>query len=230
MAPSTHEYACAFNSRVDASMLKILGKPISINVRKVTWLCGELGLPFDLELHGAGYRTTDTAEFRALNPNALVPVIIDRDAGEDVVLWESNTICRYLAARAGRDDLLPRAPIARARVEQWMDWQAGELNNAWRYAFLGLVRKSPDHQDPEAIEQSVAQWNRHMAILDGQLRKTGGYAAGPGFTLADIGLGLAVNRWIMTPIQHADLPAVARYYDLLGERPAFREHGRNGTP
>ena len=127
--------------------LRILGKPISINVRKVLWLCDELALPCELEAWGAGYRDPDTPEFRALNPNAMVPVIVDGDA----VLWESNTICRYLAGKAMRDDLLPREPLARARVEQWMDWQGGDLNNAWRYAFMGLVRLSPARPQRNAL-------------------------------------------------------------------------------
>ena len=207
-------------------MLKILGKPISINVRKVLWLCEELALPYELEPWGTGYRDTDTPEFRALNPNAMVPVIVDGDA----VLWESNTICRYLAGKHGRDDLLPRDPLARARVEQWMDWQGGDLNNAWRYAFMSLVRYSPAHQDPQAVEASVAAWNRHMDILERQLEKAGDYATGAAFTLADIGLGLSVNRWFMTPIARPELPHVRAYYDRLAARAGFRQHGRNGTP
>jgi glutathione S-transferase len=207
-------------------MLKILGKPISINVRKLLWLCDELGLPCELEPYGQGYRPTDTPEFRALNPNALVPVLLDGD----VVLWESNTICRYLASRHGRADLLPPEPLARARVEQWMDWQLGDLNNAWRYAFMGLVRGSPEHRDPQALRASVDAWNRLVAILDGQLQRTGAWAAGEHFTLADIVLGLAVNRWFMTPMDRPELPAVARYYDALARRPGFVKHGRNGTP
>ena len=207
-------------------MLKILGKPISINVRKVLWLCEELALPYEHEAWGMGYRDTHTPEFLALNPNAQVPVIVDDDA----VLWESNTICRYLAGKHGRDDLLPRDALARARVEQWMDWQGGDLNNAWRYAFMGLVRKSAAHQDAQAIEASAASWNRHMAILEGQLGKSGDFVAGATFTLADIGLGLSVNRWFMTPIERPDLPHVQAYYDRLATRAGFRQHGRNGTP
>ena len=206
--------------------LKILGKPISINVRKVLWLCDELALPHELEAWGAGYRDPDTPEFRALNPNAMVPVIVDGDA----VLWESNTICRYLAGKAARDDLLPREPLARARVEQWMDWQGGDLNNAWRYAFMNLVRHSPAHQDARAVEASAASWNRHMGILERQLDKAGDFVAGPEFTLADIGLGLSVNRWFMTPIDRPALPRVQAYYDRLAARAGFRRHGRNGTP
>ena len=207
-------------------MLRILGKPVSINVRKVLWLCEELALPYELEPWGAGYRDTNTPEFLALNPNAMVPVIVDGDA----VLWESNTICRYLAGKRERDDLLPREPLARARVEQWMDWQGGDLNNAWRYAFMGLVRQSPAHQDAQAIAASAATWNRHMAILERQLAQAGGFATGDAFTLADIGLGLSVNRWFMTPIERPELPHVRGYYDRLATRAGFQRHGRNGTP
>jgi len=208
------------------AMLRILGKPGSINVRKVLWLCEELALAYELEPWGAGYRDTHVPEFLALNPNAMVPVLVDGDA----VLWESNTICRYLAGRERREDLLPRDALPRARVEQWMDWQAGDLNNAWRYAFMSLVRHSAAHQDSQAIAASNVAWNHHMTILEHQLDKTGAYAAGAAFTLADIVLGVSVNRWFMTPIERPDLPNVKAYYDRLATRPGFLQHGRNGTP
>jgi glutathione S-transferase len=207
-------------------MLRILGKPTSINVRKVLWVCAELDLPYELEAWGSGHRATDTPEFRALNPNAMVPVLVDGD----FVLWESNAICRYLASAHGGGALLPADPPSRARIEQWMDWQATELNNAWRYPFSALVRHSPDHQDPRAIAAGVAAWNRHMAILDDRLAATGAHAAGADFTLADVVLGLSTNRWFMTPMERPELPAVTRYYDRLAERAGFRAHGRNGTP
>ena len=156
----------------------------------------------------------------------MVPAIVEGG----FVLWESNTICRYLAARQGRGDLLPLQPVQRARVEQWMDWQATELNNAWRYAFMALVRQSPAHIDAAAIAASVASWNRHMQILEAQLEKTGTYAAGAQFTLADIVLGLSTHRWMMTPLERPALPAVQAYYERLSERPAFLQHGRNGVP
>lgn len=209
-----------------ATMLQILGRSSSINVRKVLWLCAELDLPYQQELWGAGFKPTQTPDFLALNPNALVPVIRD---GE-VVLWESNTICRYLAGKHGREDLLPTEPVARARVEQWMDWMATELNSSWRYAFLALVRKTSGYTDAKAIDASVDSWNRHMAILDAQLQRTAAYAAGATFTLADIVLGLGTHRWFSTPMQRAALPAVQAYYERLSSRPAFMQHGRNGVP
>ncbi|MBX3620107.1 MAG: glutathione S-transferase [Rhizobacter sp.] len=207
-------------------MLQVLGKSPSINVRKVLWTCDELGLVVQHEEWGSGHRPTDTDEFRALNPNALVPVLRDGD----FVLWESNTICRYLAAREGRTDLLPADPQRRARVEQWMDWQATELNNAWRYAFMGLVRQSPQHTDAAAIAESVAAFNRHIALLDAQLASTRAYAAGAHFSLADVVLGLSVQRWFSLPAERPRLAAVADYYERLSERPGFRRHGRNGLP
>lgn len=207
-------------------MLKILGKASSINVRKVLWLCAEMDLAYELEEWGSGFRPTDVPEFLALNPNAMVPVIHDGS----FVLWESNTVCRYLASRESRSDLLPVDPQDRARVEQWMDWQATELNNAWRYAFMALVRRTPAHADPQALATSVDHWNRHMQMLDTQLARTGGYAAGATFTLADVVIGLSTNRWVMTPMERPDLPAVRAYFERLSQRPTFLLHGRNGTP
>jgi glutathione S-transferase len=210
-------------------MLRVLGKATSINVRKVLWTCVELGIPFERENWGSGFQSTAAPQFLALNPNAMVPVIVD----DGVVLWESNTICRYLAARYGNADapgaLLPAAPAARARVEQWMDWQATELNNAWRYAFMALVRGSGAHADPVQVERSSAEWNRAMGILDGQLDKTGAFAAGAVFTLADIVLGLSLNRWLMTPIERPDYPALAAYAARLRQRPACLAFCMNGA-
>jgi glutathione S-transferase len=144
------------------------------------------------------------------------------------VLWESNTICRWLAAKHGREDLLPSSPRERAGVGRWMDWQATELNSAWRYAFHGLVRKSAQHQDVQQIEASVQQWNLMMSLLDAQLQSTGAYAAGQHFTLADVVLGVSTHRWLATPIERPALPHVAAYFARLSGRPGFAQHVPGG--
>ncbi|WP_321816034.1 MULTISPECIES: glutathione S-transferase [unclassified Paraburkholderia] len=202
-------------------MIEILGKTPSINVRKVLWTCTELNLPFTREDWGSGFRSTQTPEFLALNPNALVPVIKDGD----FVLWESNSIIRYLAGRYDGQPLYPVDPFARARVDQWMDWQATDLNRSWSYAFLGLVRQSAAHQDAQEIAQSIAQWTRNMHILEARLQDTDAFVAGAGFSLADIPVGLSVNRWFGTPFEKPELPAVSAYVERLNERPGFMAYG-----
>ena len=205
-------------------MLKILGRASSINVRKVLWACAELNLPFEREDWGTGFRYTDTPEFLSLNPNGMVPVLKDGD----FVLWESNSIIRYLAARYSGEHLYPTDPLARARVDQWMDWQATDLNKSWSYPFLALVRKLPSHQDREALAAGCASWSGHMGILDRQLQSTGRFVAGEHFTLADIPIGLSVNRWFGTPFPHPDFPSVTAYFERLSQRDGYRMFGRNG--
>ncbi|MET0980750.1 MAG: glutathione binding-like protein, partial [Telluria sp.] len=118
----------------------------------------------------------------------------------------------------------------RALVEQWMDWQATELNNAWRHAFMALVRRSPAHGDPALVAASIDGWNRHMGLLDAQLGTTGAWVTGAGFTLADVVLGLSANRWLMTPMARPDYRHISRWLERLGQREGFRIHGGNGIP
>lgn len=204
--------------------MKLLGRLSSLNVRKVMWTAAQLGLDLDREDWGAGFRSTQDPAYLALNPNALVPVLIDGD----FALWESNSICRYLAARAGATTLLPAEPRARAKVEQWMDWQAGELNNAWRVAFMALVRGQP--ATPEAIQASSYSWNRHMAMLDAQLARTGAHVCGADFTLADVVLGLSAQRWKNAPIERVELPAVDAWLQRIASRHGFADYVGNGMP
>lgn len=207
-------------------MLKIFGKAPSINVRKVLWTCAELQLEFEREDWGSGFQSTQTPEFLAMNPNGLVPVVQD----DDFVLWESNAIIRYLAAQYDGAHLYPAEPRVRARVDQWLDWQATTLNSAWVYAFLGLVKKLPTHQNADEIRASCRNWTRNIAILDAQLDATGAFVTGHAFTLADIAIALSVNRWFDTPFDKPDFPAVSAYFDSLSERPGYSEYCRNGLP
>ncbi|MBP2160413.1 MULTISPECIES: glutathione S-transferase family protein [Asticcacaulis] len=203
--------------------VKILGRLSSINVRKVLWACDELGLAYIREDWGTGFADVQDPAFLALNPNAQIPVIIDGD----VVLWESNTILRYLANAHGGEAFYPNAPVARARVDQWLDWQASDLNPAWSYAFLALARGSEAHRIPLMIDRSIARWTQLMQVLDGHLA-TRAHMAGEAFSLADIAVGLSVTRWLATPFSKPDLPAVAAYHARLSQRPAFAAYGLAG--
>jgi glutathione S-transferase len=204
--------------------MKLLGRLTSINVRKVMWTAAQLGLDLEREDWGVGFRSPQEPGYLAMNPNGLIPVLVDGD----YTLWESNTICRYLASRRYATTMLPTETKARAQVEQWMDWQAGELNNSWRVAFMALVRGQP--AAPEAVAASVANWNRHMGMLDAQLARTGAYVCGDTFTLADVVLGLSTQRWKNAPIERLALPAVQAWMQRLSTLPGFAEFVDNGMP
>ncbi len=206
--------------------MKILGQKNSINVRKVLLTLAEIQAPYSSEDWGGDTKSTQDKAFLALNPKGLIPVLVDGD----FVLTESNAICRYLATSHQRTDLLPQTPNDRAVVESWMDWQATELNNAWRPAFMGLVRKDPMFSDAQIQQASAARWNAEMALLERTIERTGMFVCGEHFTLADIVLALSTNRWLMTPIERPDMPAISAWIGRLKMRAGFSEYCWNGVP
>ena len=124
-------------------MLKIWGRANSINVQKVLWCCGELGLPYDRIDAGNEFGVTKTPQYRGLNPNSLVPTIEDGDFR----LWESNVIVRYLAHKSGESWLYPSDIETRFDAERWMDWQATVFWPALSPLFIQLIRTSPTKRD-----------------------------------------------------------------------------------
>lgn len=198
--------------------IQLLGRFTSINVRKVMWLADEIGVAYERTDWGNPVRDPNVPEFLALNPNGLVPVIIE----DDFVLWESNAILHYLAETRESGRLLPTDARQRARVEQWLSWQVTELGPTWGYALMSLARKVPGWDDPAKVAESIARWTHKMAILEAQLGRTGDFVAGDEFSLADIAMGLAVHRWFRVPFERPQMPNVARYYDRLLARPAGR--------
>ena len=205
-------------------MLKVYGRPNSINVRKVLWMLGELGLQYEREDWGRGFKSTDDPVFRRINPVGVVPVIDDGAFR----LRESNSIVRYLAEKHGRADLYPKALEARATVESFMDWASTELASGMRPVFHGLVVKNPAYVG--MVDAGAKEWAQQMQILEDHLAAKGPYVMGESFTIGDIPVGLAVNRWFSIDFRKPALKVVSAYYDRLSERPAYKAHGRNGTP
>src|SRR5436190_14754241 len=116
-------------------MLKLLGRANSINVQKVLWVCDELDLPVAREDLGGSFGGLDSAQYREMNPNGLVPTICDGD----LVVWESNAIVRYLAARYGEGSLWPTDAGGRTKSDKWMDWQLTTFWPEVRTIFIQLV-------------------------------------------------------------------------------------------
>lgn len=202
-------------------MLQVWGRRTSSNVQSVMWCIAELGLDYRRYDVGHRYGGTDSPDFIAMNPNRTVPVIQD---GENQPLWESAAILRYLANRYASGAFWPDELLARTEVDRWAEW--AKINIAGGFTgpvFWQVVRTPRAEQNPAAIRQGVAAFERKLAIAGKQLRQQR-YLAGDDFSLADIQFGHILFRYFTIEIERAALPAVRRYYDALSERPAYREH------
>ncbi len=197
----------------------VWGRKSSVNVQSVLWALDELSL--DYERHDAGfvYGVVDTPEFRAMNPNGLVPVLIDR-GGEPI--FESAAIVRYLGAQYGSDPFWPKDPARRAQVDKWAEW--AKLNFGAPFVmtvFWKLVRTRADQIDHELLQRSLDQVEKVLALADAKLA-TSRYIAGEEFTFADIMLGYALFRYFDIEVVRRAMPNLRRYYDLLGKRRAYQ--------
>jgi glutathione S-transferase len=200
-------------------MLKIWGRNTSINVQKVLWCADELGLAYERTDVGGAFGGNDKPEYLAMNPNGLVPTIED----EGLVLWESNSIVRYLAAKHGAGGLWPADPAARGLADRWMDWQLTTISEDMRTVFWGLIRTPPEKRDLAAIEKSrqslCGLWSRLDRHLAGNA-----YVGGDRFTIGDIPVGCFAYRWLNLPLERNRLPNLEAWYGRLSTRPAYQKH------
>ncbi|GGA92782.1 glutathione S-transferase [Brucella endophytica] len=198
-------------------MLKIWGRPNSTNVKKALWTASELGLDYENVLAGGSYGIVDTPEYRALNPNGLVPVIED----DGFVLWESNTIVRYLAAKYGAETLWIDDVARRADAEKWMDWASTRLSNAYRDIIWHGLRLPEDQRDPVILSAAVAAFAKALEVPEKTLADQP-WLSGSEFGMGDIPLGVYIYSWAELPLPgRPDFPNLMGWYEQLKARPAF---------
>jgi len=170
-------------------MLKVWGRKDSSNVQKVVWCCDELGVPFERINIAGAFGKNREKPYIDLNPNGLVPTIED----EGFVLWESNSIVRYLIEKHGKGRLLPTTMEARASANRWMDWQLTAMNPFMVTVYLGLIRMSEGERDLGAIESG-----RWLITLS---RKA--------LTWLGIPSAWGISRWVSGPIAGSTCPSIA---------------------
>ena len=196
-------------------MTLIWGRITSINVRKVIWALQELGMPFERKDAGAAFGVVNTDEYAQLNPNRLVPLMVQGER----TLWESNVIVRYLCASQQR--LCPTDPWLRADAERWMDWQQTTFSPAGRDAFIQLFRKPEGAPNMTKVQASVNATLPLLDMLDHHLSQRP-FLAGDEFGMTDIPIGCEVHRWKGLPIAHSPRPHLDRWYAAVSQRPATR--------
>jgi glutathione S-transferase len=200
-------------------MLKILGRNNSSNVQKVLWALGELGLEYTRDDIGGPFGGNRETNYLIMNPNGLVPTLIDGDT----VLWESNVIVRYLARKYAPNSLLPDSLTDLARAEQWMDWQQTVVAPAHFPVFWGLIRTAPEDRDLDAINNGRDRFEQVMTILDHHLSDSA-FVGGESLSMADIPVGIMVYRWFTLDIERMELPSLHRWYQRLADRPAYKNN------
>ena len=200
-------------------MIKVYGRVTSSNVMKVLWALAEFGQAFERIDAGLSFGVVDTPEYRAMNPNGRVPTLVDGD----LILWESNAIVRYLAAKYGGPAFWPADPAVRADLDRWMDWQQTTQGPAITPVFWGLVRTPPAERDQAAIDAGVEQTNAAFKILDARLEGRE-WVGGDALSMADFPFAPQLHRYFNLDFERVDVPNVRRLYDNMLSRPAFVEH------
>ena len=198
-------------------MLKIWGRRNSSNVRKVIWCAEEIGLPYESIEVGGSFGGTQSAEYQAMNPNGLVPVIEDHG----LTVWESNAIVRYLSARYALGTLYLEDPVARVQGEKWMDWSTSRMAPLYSELIWGVMRTAPADRDEARINAALVKAGDLLKMADAALAQQP-WLSGEHFAMGDIPLGSLVYAWFEMPIQRPDLPHLAAWYARLRERPAYQ--------
>jgi glutathione S-transferase len=202
-------------------MIKIWGRNTSSNVQKSMWAVGELELECTRVDIGGAFGKNKEPAYLAMNPNGLVPTLEENDG---FLLWESNSIVRYLAGKYDKNGVLePKDAKQRALASQWMDWQLSVVGPAITPAFWGLIRTPPEKRDQSAIKTSQEKTIAAMQILDAQLAKAA-YVAGPTFSYGDIPVGVMCYRYRQLVPERPATPHLDRWYDAIAKRNAFQDH------
>lgn len=199
-------------------MLKIWGRTNSTNVKKVLWAAEETGVAYENIAAGGAFGIVSDPEYRAKNPNGLVPTLEDGD----LVLWESNTIVRYIAAKYGDSELFISDAGQRAQAERWMDWTTSSLALPFRDVFWNVVRLTPDKQDHAAKEKGLQTCCKLFAMVDETLASQP-YLSGEQFGIGDIPVGCFAYAWFEMAIDRPDLPHLKNWYEQLKTRPAYQK-------
>jgi glutathione S-transferase len=202
------------------TQLKIWGRANSVNVQKVLWCLRELDLAYERIDAGMAFGRNTEPDYLAMNPNGRVPTLVDGD----FVLWESNSVMRYLVLAYGQgSSIYPSEPKRRASVDRWLDWTLSTMQPVDRPVFWALVRTPVEKRDMVAIQRDVDAEAVQWRIVDQQVA-TRRFIEGDDFSIADIALGAYARRWFgVEGVSKPRLVNLERWFAQFANRPGFQQ-------
>jgi glutathione S-transferase len=202
------------------TQLKIWGRANSVNVQKVLWCLRELDLAYERIDAGMAFGRNTEPDYLAMNPNGRVPTLVDGD----FVLWESNSVMRYLVLAYGQgSSVYPSEPKRRASIDRWLDWTLSTMQPVDRPVFWALVRTPVEKRDMVAIQRDVDAEAVQWRIVDQQVA-TRRFIEGDDFSIADIALGAYARRWFgVEGVNKPKLTHLERWFAQFAQRPGFQQ-------
>lgn len=197
--------------------IQIHGRHTSYNVQKVLWLADELALEYAHFEAGGRFGGNDSGQFLSMNPHGKVPVLRE---GHRVV-WESNTILRYLADTYGHGQWISAEPFDRTLVDRWLDWSIGRFEPAFVRVFWGYYRTPVELQDRSVIEAGVIECEACLESLSRQIAEKP-YLTGELPTIADVTTGVFLFRLRAIDLDIAFPANVEKWYCRLTARRGYR--------
>ena len=203
--------------------------PPSPRAFKVLAIANYLGLDFAPKFIDLVKGDQKSPEYAALNPNMRMPTLKEGD----YVLWESNAIAQYLAAKKPQSGLLPQSDPGRLNVTRWQFWDLAHWDPAcatfiFEYLVKPVVLKAGE-PDQGALAKGNELFHRAAKVLDGHL-KDRQFVAGDGLTVADFSLGAPMNYAEMAHFPLEPYGEIRRWFATLAALPAWRKTLEQSVP
>jgi len=198
-------------------MLKLHGFVMSPNTRRARLMleeCGEAYEFADVDLMAGAHKE---APYRGLNPTSRVPTLVD---GE-FVLWESNAILEYLAAKHPEKKLGGATPRETGEIARWMFMNAAHLSPNVARIFAHTIRLPEEKRLPQLVEEGRAEVDRSLGALDPAL--AGREWLLDRITIAELSIAPTLSAAPMLGIDLSRFPNVSAWLGRIAARPAYKK-------
>ena len=199
-------------------MIQLYGRRNSINVQKVSWALCELNIEFKWHDEYGKFGTVNVENYEKLNPQLIVPTL-DYNG---TIINQSNSIVRYLYRKHTDVYEISKAEDI-AIAEQWMEFQATDLQLNMTPIFWGLVRNPPEDRDQVLIDKNIILLNKKFEIFDNFLSDRE-FILNNNFGMSDIIMGVATYRYNSLPIERPNLVNLQNWYKKISSRNCFKKN------